>query len=64
MKRSEIDALCLGPDAEKHFQRQRQVARKRPQHVGGVELGVNVAVVKVEILLVGGEKGCRTEHRA
>ena len=62
-ERLERQPVGLGGDAEEHLHRQREVARERPQHVGRIEFGGDVAVVEVEVLLVGGEEGRRTEHR-
>ncbi len=51
-------------DAEKHLLRDGDVAGKTPEHIRRVKLGEDIAVVKVEILLVCTEQGGGTEHRA
>ncbi len=56
------DAVRFEVDAHEQAHGQGDVAGERPQHVGGVEFGVYVAVVEVEILLVGSKQGCRTHH--
>ena len=59
----EADAVGLVVDAEKQIEGDGEIAREAPEHVGGIELSADVAVVEDKILLVGGEESRRAEYR-
>ena len=60
----DAESVLLEMDAEEDALGQGEVAGEAPEHVARVELGVVVAVVEVEVLLVGGEESGGAEKRA
>ena len=57
-------SILLKLYAKEYLVRDGQVSAQTPEHIGGVELGGNIAIVQIEILLVGTEESGRTEDRA
>ena len=61
-KGMESESILLEVDSEKHLMGEGDVAAETPEHVGGVQLGGDIAVLDIEVLLVGSEEGGRTEY--
>ncbi len=53
--RMEYQAVFVILDTEEYLVGQCEVAAETPQHVRRIELGKDIAVVEVEILLIGTE---------